>query len=65
MPELSGAELRDRILKTRPGIKVLFISGYAGDVIAHHGILDEGIHFIRKPSSMNDLASAVRSVISC
>jgi len=63
MPELSGAELRDRILKMRPGIKVLFISGYASDIIAHHGVLDEGVNFIRKPFSMNDLALAVRNVI--
>ncbi len=63
MPELSGAELRDKILEVRPGIKVLFISGYAGDIIAHHGVLDEGVNFIRKPFSMNDLALAVRNVI--
>jgi two-component system cell cycle sensor histidine kinase/response regulator CckA len=63
MPELSGAELRDKIIKLRPGIKVLFISGYARDIIAHHGVLDEGINFVRKPFSMNDLAIAVRNVI--
>jgi two-component system, cell cycle sensor histidine kinase and response regulator CckA len=63
MPELSGAELRDKILKLLPGIKVLFISGYAGDIIAHHGVLDEGINFIRKPFSMSDLATAVRNVM--
>jgi two-component system, cell cycle sensor histidine kinase and response regulator CckA len=63
MPELSGAELRDKILKMLPGIKVLFISGYAGDIIAHHGVLDQGINFIRKPFSMSDLATAVRNVM--
>jgi two-component system cell cycle sensor histidine kinase/response regulator CckA len=63
MPELSGAELRDKILAIRPEMKVLFISGYAGDIIAHHGVLDEGINFIRKPFSMNELALAVRNVI--
>jgi two-component system, cell cycle sensor histidine kinase and response regulator CckA len=63
MPELSGAELRDRLLKLRPEIKVLFISGYAGDIIAHHGILNEGTHFVQKPFSRNDLAAAVRNVM--
>jgi two-component system, cell cycle sensor histidine kinase and response regulator CckA len=64
MPELSGAELRDKLLKLRPEIKVLFISGYAGDIIAHHGVLDEGINFVKKPFSMNELAIAVRNVMS-
>ncbi len=63
MPEMSGAELRDKIVKIRPDIKVLFISGYAGDVIAHHGVLDQGINFIRKPFSMSDLAKAVQNAM--
>jgi two-component system, cell cycle sensor histidine kinase and response regulator CckA len=63
MPELSGAELRDKIQEMKPGLKVLFISGYASDIIAHHGILDEGVNFIRKPFTMNDLAKAVQNVI--
>ena len=63
MPELSGSELRDKILKIRPGIKVLFISGYARDIIAHHGVLEEGINFIRKPFSMSDLAMAVQNAL--
>jgi CheY-like chemotaxis protein len=63
MPELSGTELRDRIQALRPGLKVLFISGYASDVVAHHGIADEGVNFIRKPFSMNDLARAVQKII--
>jgi two-component system, cell cycle sensor histidine kinase and response regulator CckA len=63
MPDLSGAELRDKIQVMKPGLKVLFISGYASDIIAHHGILDEGVNFIRKPFTMNDLAKAVQNVI--
>jgi len=63
MPELSGVELRDKILEVRPGVKVLFISGYAGDIIAHHGVLGEGINFIRKPFSISDLAMAVQNAM--
>jgi two-component system, cell cycle sensor histidine kinase and response regulator CckA len=63
MPELSGVELRDRIQAMKPDLKVLFISGYASDIIAHHGILDEGVNFIRKPFTMSDLAKAVQNVI--
>lgn len=63
MPELSGAELRDRIQAVRPGLRVLFISGYASDVVAHHGIKDEGANFIRKPFTMNELAKAVQNIL--
>jgi two-component system, cell cycle sensor histidine kinase and response regulator CckA len=65
MPALSGADLRDQIQTMRPGLKVLFISGYAADVIAHHGILDEGVNLIRKPFSMSDLAKTVQNIIRC
>ena len=63
MPELSGEELRDRVQGVSPGLKVLFISGYASDIIAHHGVLDEGVQLIRKPFSMNDLINAVQNIL--
>jgi FixJ family two-component response regulator len=39
------------------------MSGYTADVIAHHGVLDEGVHFIQKPFSKRDLATKVRDVL--
>ena len=39
------------------------MSGYTADVIAHHGVLDEGVHFIQKPFSMKDLAAKVREAL--
>jgi FixJ family two-component response regulator len=51
MPEFSGAELKNRIQSMKPDLTVLFISEYASDIIAHHGILDEGVSFIRGPSA--------------
>jgi two-component system, cell cycle sensor histidine kinase and response regulator CckA len=39
------------------------MSGYTADVIAHHGVLDEGMHFIQKPFSMKDLAVKVQETI--
>jgi CheY-like chemotaxis protein len=65
MPALSGTDLRDQIQAMRPGLKVLFISGYAADIIAHHGILDSGVNLIRKPFSMSDLAKTVQNIIRC
>ena len=61
MPELSGKELSDRVRALRPGLPVLYMSGYSADVIGPHGILDDGVHFIQKPFAMDDLARALRS----
>ncbi len=63
MPEMKGPELRDRINAIRQGIKVLFMSGYTSNVIVHHGVLEEGVRFIHKPFSMQDLAGKVRDAI--
>jgi hypothetical protein len=46
-----------------PYLKRLFMSGYAVDIIAHHGVLDEGAPFIQKPFSIKDLAAKVRKVL--
>jgi len=63
MPEMSGRELSDRIKSKRPSIKVLFMSGYTSNIIAHHGVLEAGVHFIQKPFSLIELARKVREVI--
>ncbi len=63
MPGMSGKELKKEIEAIRPGIKVLFMSGYTSNVIAHRGVLEKGVHFIQKPFSMKDLAQKVREVI--
>jgi PAS domain S-box-containing protein len=63
MPKMSGRELADRLKKVRPGIKVLFMSGYTDDVILRHGMLEEGVQFIEKPFSPEKLAGKVRAVL--
>lgn len=63
MPEMNGRELARNILKLHPGLKRLFMSGYTSNVIAHHGILDEGVHFLQKPFSLTDLAASVRKAL--
>jgi FixJ family two-component response regulator len=59
MPEMNGRDLAKNLLAAYPALKRLFMSGYTADVIAHHGVLDEGVHFIQKPFSKNDLAARV------
>ena len=63
MPEMNGRDLEKQIRALCPGIRTLFISGYTANVIAHHGILDEGVKFIQKPFSKAELAIQVRSVL--
>jgi len=63
MPQMSGKDLAVRLTEKRPETKTLFMSGYTADVIAHHGVLDEGIRFIQKPFSMHDLAVRVREAL--
>ncbi|OHD66897.1 MAG: hypothetical protein A2176_12610 [Spirochaetes bacterium RBG_13_51_14] len=63
MPGMSGKDLRDKIKAIRPGIKVLFMSGYTSNVIVHRGVLEEGVHFVQKPFSMGEFAAKVRELI--
>jgi two-component system, cell cycle sensor histidine kinase and response regulator CckA len=63
MPEMSGRDLANVILPLYPNIKLLFMSGYTADIIAHHGVLNEGVYFIQKPFLLPDLAAKVREVL--
>ncbi|MHB8923273.1 MAG: hybrid sensor histidine kinase/response regulator, partial [Thermoleophilia bacterium] len=63
MPQMNGKDLRDRLVALRPGIKVLFMSGYTADVIAERGVLEPGVMFLQKPFSVNSLAARVREVL--
>lgn len=63
MPEMNGRDLARNLLSLYPDIKRLFMSGYTANVIAHHGVLDEGVHFIQKPFSTKDLAAKIRDAL--
>ncbi|MFZ3044567.1 MAG: ATP-binding protein, partial [Desulfatirhabdiaceae bacterium] len=63
MPEMNGQDLSKRILGLSPNMKCLFMSGYTANVIAHHGVLDEGVQFINKPFSRQDLSIKVREAL--
>jgi len=63
MPHVSGRDLADKLELLQPDIKVLFMSGYTDDVIAHFDVLAGGAKFIQKPFSPEELAGKVREVL--
>ena len=64
MPNMSGRELAERLKAVRPGIKVLFMSGYTDDAVVHHGVVEEDAKFIQKPFSPEELAARVREILA-
>jgi len=64
MPGTSGRELASRILSTRPGIRVLYMSGYTENVITSGGMLEQGLAFLQKPFSPAVLVRRIREVLS-
>lgn len=63
MPGMDGRQLAQRLCKANPGLKVLFMSGYTSDVITQRGVLAEGVQFLSKPFSREDLARKIREVL--
>lgn len=63
MPEMNGRDLAKNLFSLYPNLKRLFMSGYTANVIAHHGVLDEGVNFIQKPFSKEQLGVKVREVL--
>ncbi|HXF96087.1 MAG TPA: ATP-binding protein [Gemmatimonadales bacterium] len=63
MPEMGGRDLIQRLTATRPGTRVLFVSGYTDDAIVRHGVLRAGVPFLEKPFTPRALLGAVRRVL--
>jgi two-component system, cell cycle sensor histidine kinase and response regulator CckA len=64
MPDMDGAELSRQLTQRLPSLKTLFISGYTADVIARHGVLPSGVHFLHKPFANTELAAKVQAVLA-
>lgn len=63
MPGMNGKALFERLQASRGDLKCLFMSGYTANVIAHHGVLEEGVEFLQKPFTVEALAARVRKVL--
>jgi two-component system cell cycle sensor histidine kinase/response regulator CckA len=63
MPKMSGRELGERIRRQRPGLRILYMSGYTDDAILRGGVLEDGIPYLQKPFTQEGLARKVREVL--
>ena len=63
MPEMNGKELADQLVLQSPNLRILFMSGYTDEAIAHHGVLAPGTHLINKPFNPSQLTRMVRKVL--
>ncbi|MGM0454097.1 MAG: PAS domain S-box protein [Thermodesulfobacteriota bacterium] len=63
MPGMNGRDLAETLLAKHPALRCLFMSGYTANVIAQHGVLEEGVQFIQKPFTINDIATKVRRAL--
>ena len=60
---MNGRQVADAARRARPGLKVLFITGYAENAVLSHGHLDPGMHILTKPFAMDDLGRRVKSIL--
>ncbi len=65
MPHVSGGQLARELAAVRPETRVLFVSGYAGQTVLDHKVVDVENNFLQKPFTLKQLAGKVRSVLDC
>ena len=64
MPVMNGRKLAEEALARRPGLKVLFTTGFTRNAVVHNGVLDPGVNFLAKPFTIDQLAAKVREVLA-
>lgn len=63
MPDTNGRKLADEALRRRPGLKILYTTGYTRNAVVHNGVVDPGVELIGKPFTVEQLANKVRAVL--
>jgi PAS domain S-box-containing protein len=63
MPQMSGRDLAERLKALQSSLKVLYISGYTDDMLAHHGVLESNVYLLQKPFAPDELAKKLREVL--
>jgi PAS domain S-box-containing protein len=63
MPKMSGSELGQQLVAQRPGLKVLYVSGYAENTVMQHGLAELGSRFLHKPFTLKALTAKIREVL--
>jgi FixJ family two-component response regulator len=63
LTQMNGRELAQKLLPMRPEMKVLFMSGYSEEAIAHHGVLNPGTEFLQKPFTTETIIRKVREML--
>jgi CheY-like chemotaxis protein len=64
MPAMDGRKLAEEATARRPGLKVLFTTGFTRNAVVHNGVLDPGVNFLAKPFTVDQLAAKVREVLA-
>jgi len=64
LPGINGMDLSEKLRTLRPGLKVLFMSGYTADVLLRHGVREQDVAYLAKPFSPDSLAAKVREVLT-
>ena len=63
MPEMSGPHLARRLVEARPGLGIVYMSGYTDDAVVRHGVIQDEAYFLQKPFTLQALSRKVREVL--
>jgi signal transduction histidine kinase/ActR/RegA family two-component response regulator len=63
MPDLNGRQLAEQVLKLKPGLPVIYMTGFTRNAVVHNGMLDPGVNFLAKPFTVDQLAAKVREAL--